>query len=189
MSKVYPCLDEGLKAFIQAQHVFFVATAPAGAGGHINVSPKGLDSLRVLGPTTLGYIDYVGSGVETIAHLRENGRIVIMLCAFEGSPRIVRLHGRGTVIEPQDAEFAPLAAAFERRAGERAIISIELSRISDSCGFGVPLYTYGGERPHLRSWATHRTADAIAAYQQGHNAQSIDGLSGLRWTEEPTHHE
>jgi hypothetical protein len=189
MSNVYPLLDDALRAFIAAQHVFFVATAPAGAGGHVNVSPKGLNGLRILGPTTLCYLDHVGSGVETIAHLRENGRIVIMLCAFEGSPRIVRLHGYGTVIEPQDAAFASLAAAFERRVGVRAIIHIELSRISDSCGFGVPLYTYCGERPHLSSWASHRTAEAIIAYQHDHNAHSIDGLDGLRWTEETAKHE
>ena len=183
MGKVYPLVDDGLKAFIEAQHVFFVATAPRDAGGHVNVSPKGLASFRILGPKTVCYVDYVGSGVETIAHLRENGRIVIMLCAFEGSPRIVRLHGRGTVIEPEDASFPPLAAAFEPHAGVRALVHVELSRISDSCGFGVPLFTYTGERPHLTSWTSHRTPDVIREYQKEHNARSIDGLPALRCTE------
>jgi hypothetical protein len=183
MSKIHPLLNDALRGFIDAQHVFFVATAPSGSDGHVNVSPKGLRSLRVLGPTALCYLDFVGSGVETIAHLRENGRIVIMFCAFEGAPRILRLHGRGTVIEPQEPEFAALAADFETQVGARAIIHIELTRISESCGFGVPLYSYTGERPHLVSWASHRTTESLAAYQRDHNARSIDGLAGLRWTE------
>jgi hypothetical protein len=179
MGKVYSCVDDSLRAFIEAQRMFFVATAPASAAGHVNVSPKGLDTFRVLGPTSVCYLDYVGSGVETIAHLRENGRIAIMFCAFEGSPRIVRLHGRGTVIEPSDGAFVPLAGLFPQSRGARAVIRIELTRVSDSCGFAVPLYSYQSDRPHLLSWVSHRTADAIAEYQGAHNTHSIDGLDAL----------
>src|SRR5262245_32572530 len=140
MGKLYAEIDERLRAFIEAQHVFFVATAPAGAGGHVNLSPKGLDTFRILGPSQIGYLDYVGSGAETIAHLRENGRIVVMLCAFEGAPRIVRLHGRGRVLEPQDPEFAALRPRFPAETPARALICVDLERIGDSCGYGVPLY-------------------------------------------------
>jgi hypothetical protein len=188
MSKVYPEIDERLTAFIAAQHMFFVATAPSSVEGHVNLSPKGLDTLRVADARTIYYLDFVGSGVETIAHLRENGRIVIMLCAFEGAPRIVRLHGRGTVVEPDDPEFAPLASAFGSTHGARAIVRVAVTRVSDSCGFAVPLFTYNGQRPHLVSWAKHRSADAIAAYQREHNACSVDGLPALGAMEdEPSH--
>src|ERR1700719_4371755 len=133
MGKVYAEIDANLRSFIEAQHVFFVGTAPLDESGHVNVSPKGLDTLRVIGPQTVVYLDYVGSGAETIAHLRENGRIVVMLCAFEGPPRIVRLHGTGEVLAPDDARFeAVLAAAdFEQPApaeARRAIVHIELNR-------------------------------------------------------------
>jgi len=145
------------------------------------VSPKALESLRVLGPTTLAYLDYVGSGVETIAHLRENRRIVIMLCAFEGSPRIVRLHGEGFAAEPQDDAFDALLAHFAPRCVVRSIIRVELKRISDSCGYGVPLYRYEGQRSQLEAWAEHKGDGAMLEYQREKNAHSIDGLAGLRW--------
>jgi hypothetical protein len=170
MGKLYSEIDEGLRAYIEAQHVFFVATAPSGGGGHINLSPKGLDSLRILGPKTVSYLDFVGSGVETIAHLRENGRIVLMFCSFDGPPRIVRLHGRGNVIEPQDTDFGALLSHFQLLPGTRAVIRVELERISDSCGYGVPLYQYEGQRGET----------GLAEYQRKNNAASIDGLPGLR---------
>src|SRR5262247_848157 len=137
MGKLYPEIDERLRAFIEAQHVFFVATAPSGASGHVNLSAKGLDTFRILGPSQVGYLDYVGSGAETIAHLRENGRITIMLCAFQGPPRIVRLYGRGDVLEPRDLEFAALRPSFPPEPAGRAIVRISITRIADSCGFGV----------------------------------------------------
>src|SRR5687767_2323749 len=143
MGKVYAEIDAALQDFIRAQHVFFVATAPLSAAAHINLSPKGLDTLRVLGPRTVVYLDYVGSGAETIAHLRENGRIVVMLCAFQGPPRIVRLHGRGEIVAPGDPRFDELAAGFdagpEHPEARRSVIVVEVSRIADSCGYGVPL--------------------------------------------------
>jgi hypothetical protein len=186
MGKLYGEIDERLRAFIEAQHLFFVATAPSGASGHLNLSPKGLDTLRILGPRQVGYLDHVGSGAETIAHLRENGRIVVMLCAFQGAPRIVRLHGRGGVLEPQDPGFAELRARFSADAPARALIRLDVERISDSCGYGVPLYEYVGERTQLDDWSARKGDTGRLAYQRKHNAKSIDGLPALRWTESDT---
>ena len=183
MGKLYPEIDARLRAFIEAQHLFFVATAPAGASGHMNLSPKGLDGLRILGPRQIAYLDWIGSGAETIAHLRENGRIVVMLCAIEGPPRIVRLHGRGRVLEPQDPGFAELRPHFSASAPTRALIAIDVERISDSCGYGVPRYAYVGERSQLEDWSDRKGPEALLTYQRKHNARSVDGLPALRWTE------
>jgi hypothetical protein len=182
MGKLYPEIDARLRAFIEAQHIFFVATSPLG-GGHVNLSPKGRDSLRILGPHEAAYLDFVGSGAETIAHLRENGRIVVMLCAFEGPPRIVRLHGRGRVLEPTDAGFAALRERFPPALAGRAVIAIDVERISDSCGYGVPLYSYTGERSHLEDWSDRKGPEGLRTYQRRNNARSVDGLPALRWTE------
>ena len=183
MGKLYDEIDARLRAFIEAQHLFFVATAPAGASGHVNLSPKGLDGFRILGPRQVAYLDHVGSGAETIAHLRENGRIVVMLCAFEGPPRVVRLHGRGRVLEPQDPAFAPLRARFKAGVPARAVIAIDVERISDSCGYGVPRYDYVADRTQLDDWSDRKGAEGLETYQRTHNAQSIDGLPALRWVE------
>ena len=180
MVKVYEEIDPGLRAFIEAQHVFFVATAPLDTSGHVNVSPKGLDTLRVIGPQTVAYVDYVGSGAETIAHLRENGRIVIMLCAFEGPPKILRLHGRGEVFEPQDSEYEQLRGLFPVFPSGRTIIRVSVHRISDSCGYGVPGYTYEGQRAQLPNWADRKGAQGLADYQEDKNRVSIDDLPALR---------
>jgi hypothetical protein len=185
VGKQFATLEPKLVDWIDRQRLFFVGTAPSD-DGHVNVSPKGpIGSLRVLGDTTIAYLDWVGSGVETIAHLRENGRIVVMLCAFEGPPRIVRLHGRGTVHEAGTARFAELAPAFgleDRRAAHRAVIVVELDRISDSCGYGVPLMRYEGERTQTVDWIEaqlRRSPAALDEYAREHNAESIDGLPGL----------
>ena len=183
MGKLYGGIDAALQSFIEAQHVFFVATAPLGTSGHVNVSPKGLNALRIFDPHTLGYLDFVGSGAETIAHLRENQRIVVMLCAFQGAPRIVRLHGYGEVIEPPDPEFARLRPLFAPATATRAIIRVAVDRISDSCGYGVPLFEFKGERPQLSNWAERKGEDGLTAYQKDKNHLSIDGLPALRWTE------
>lgn len=183
MGKLYPEIDQRLQSFIEAQRVLFVATAPSGGDGHVNCSPKGLDSFRVLGPTTVAYLDYVGSGIETAAHLRDNGRIVVMFCAFEGPPKILRLHGRGEVVEPDDPVFPSLLERFSPRAGVRAVVRIEVSRIGTSCGFGVPLYRYEGERTQLTDWAERKGADGLREYQRKNNARSIDALPGLRFAE------
>jgi hypothetical protein len=167
-----------LASWIRAQPMFFVATAPSGDDGHVNVSPKGLAGLAVLGPSRCAYLDLTGSGVETIAHVRANGRITIMFCAFEGAPRIVRLHGRGTV-HPLDSDgFAALASQFPDLPGKRAIIEIEVARISTSCGFGVPRMEIVGERDQLLQWSDRKGADGIDEYHRTRNATSIDGLPG-----------
>ena len=157
----------------------FVATAPLKPDGLINLSPKGLDTFAVLDDKTVAYLDMTGSGVETIAHLKENGRIVIMFCAFAGPPRIVRLHGRGRVVLPGDGDWEELAARFPPRPGARSIITVALDRVSDSCGFGVPFMGYEGERGQLTEWAGRKTEDELVEYQAKKNAYSIDGLPGL----------
>lgn len=181
MSKTYDRIDAALERFITAQRVFFVATAPLDANGHVNVSPKGLDSLRVLDAHTIAYLDYVGSGAETIAHLRENGRIVVMLCAFQGAPRTVRLHGRGEVLEPNDPDFRALRSRFPAEPAARAVIRIRVTRISDSCGYGVPLYAFERQRSQLADWASRKGEQGLADYQETKNRTSIDGLPALRW--------
>jgi hypothetical protein len=175
-------IDDRLRHFVEAQRMFFVATAPLAADGHVNVSPKGLDTLRIVSPTTVAYLDFVGSGAETIAHVRENGRIVIMVCAFNGSPRIVRLHGVGVIVEPHDPEYQRMRQLFPAHpAGGRAIVMVSVERISDSCGFGVPLYEFKGDRPQLPAWAERKGEAALAQYQRDKNATSIDGLPALEW--------
>ena len=180
MGRIYDTVDDDLAAWLHAQPVFFVGTAPGGTGGHVNVSPKGMaDTFRILGPRSVAYLDFIGSGIETVAHLRDNGRIVIMFCAFSGAPRIVRLHGRGQAILPGDADWEELAARFPPRHGARSIVTVELDRVSDSCGFGVPLMTYDAERTQLVEWADRKTEDELAEYRMKKNSSSIDGLPGL----------
>lgn len=172
-------ISDAQRAFIERQSIFFVATAPLAGDGHVNCSPKGLDTLRVLGSSALAYLDHAGSGVETIAHLRENGRIVVMVCAFDGPPKIVRCYGRGTVLEPDSAGFAELAPEFDVGPGTRAIIRIDVDRAVDSCGFGVPLMAFESERPQLRAWADRKGQTGIADYIRENNAESIDALPGM----------
>ena len=179
MGKTYDAIDDKLAAFLLRQHLFFVATAPNIGNGHVNLSPKGLDGFRVLTPTSVAYLDYPGSGVETIAHLRDNGRITLMFCAFEGPPKIVRLYGRGEVLRPGDADFAALVRLFPTMPGTRSVIRIHLDRVSDSCGYAVPTYRHTGARDQLIAWAERKGADGIADYQRQRNARSIDGLPGL----------
>jgi hypothetical protein len=172
-------IDDEARKFIEAQHIFFVASAPLDARGHVNLSPKGLDTFRILSPTTVAYLDFNGSGVESIAHLKENGRIVLMFCAFQGPPNIFRLYGHGRVIEPHEPEFAVLAESFPNHENVRSIIVVELTRIKDSCGYGVPLFKYEGEREHLQAWARNRGPERLKAYREEKNRQSIDGLPGV----------
>jgi hypothetical protein len=172
-------IDEGLAKIIQEQHVFFVATAPLDLRGNLNLSPKGIDSFRILEPRKIAYLDLIGSGVETIAHLRENGRIVLMFCKFQGTPNVVRLHGMGRVIEPNQPEFVSLSEKFPAYDSTRAIIVVDVTMISDSCGFGVPLMKYEGERTQLFSWAEKKGAEGLKMYKQEKNRRSIDGLPGL----------
>jgi hypothetical protein len=182
MGKRFDEIDDRLASWIRGQRLFFVATAPLAGGGHVNCSPRGRDSFVVLGPREVAWLDLTGSGIETIAHLRENGRIVVMFCAFDGPPRIVRIHGRGTVVEPGDPDFAVLRARFGAAAGVRAVIRVACQRISDSCGYGVPQYEARGDRPQLEQWAQRKGPEGVHAYQAEHNARSLDGLPGLRAT-------
>jgi hypothetical protein len=189
MGRVYERIDEHLREWIGRQALFFVGTAPLAGDGHVNVSPKGpIGSLRVLDDHTVAYLDVVGSGAETIAHLRENGRIVVMLCAFEGPPSILRLHGRGHVVTPDDPRFEELLerAAFEDPGApeaRRAIVVVDVARIADSCGYGVPLLSHEGQRPHMAAWAEKKLRvggpEAIDAYIAEKNSASIDGLPAL----------
>jgi hypothetical protein len=179
MGIIRTAIDDTTRRFIEAQHIFLVATAPLDAGGHLNISPKGLDSFRILSPTRVAYLDFNGSGVETIAHLKENGRIVLMFCAFEGPPNIFRLHGHGRAIEQHEPEFPRLAQNFPPYEHPRSIIVVELDRISDSCGYGVPLFEYKDERQQLELWARKRGVEGLKAYRQQKNRRSIDGLPGV----------
>jgi hypothetical protein len=167
MAKVFDEIDSKLRAWIARQHMFFVATAPSGAEGHVNVSPKGpIGSLRILDPLTVEYDDYIGSGAETGAHLRENSRICLMFCAFDGPPRIVRLHGSGELI----AHDAP------GDGGVRGVIRVAIDRVSDACGFGVPLMEVVGERPQRAAWLARHDEGSLLEYMQRKNSTSIDGL-------------
>jgi Pyridoxamine 5'-phosphate oxidase len=188
MGKVYEGIDDHQRAWIARQAMFFVGTAPLDGEGHVNVSPKGpIGSLRVLDDHTVAYLDIIGSGAETIAHLRENGRIVVMLCAFEGPPRILRLHGTGEIVLPEDARFDELAAAFDDQPAvaesRRAVILVDVARVADSCGYGVPLMSFEGLRPHSDKWAEKKLRtggdEAFAAYRQEKNEASIDGLPAV----------
>ncbi len=179
MGKVYPHLDGALQGFIEDQHMFFVASAPLAADGLVNLSPKGLDSFRVLTPSTVAFLDLGGSGIETLAHCKENGRIVFLFCAFEGPPRILRLYGTGEAIEPGHPEWNALLAEFPEYPHPRSIIRAELTRIADSCGFAVPLYEYQSQRDQLVRYNQTLGEEVLAEKRNEHNATSLDGLPGL----------
>lgn len=179
MGKEYTEISERLQEWIKQQHVFFVATAPLSADGLINCSPKGLDSLRILSPRTLSYVDVGGSGIETVAHLKENGRIVIMLCAFDGPPKIFRFYGTGSVVESHDDRFADLLAGFPGQPSARNIIEVSIERIIDSCGYGVPFYEFKKQRDSFDNYYGNKTDEDVAEYRKKRNATSLDGLPGL----------
>jgi hypothetical protein len=189
MAKVFDGVDERLERWINSQPLYFVGSAPLDADGHVNVSPKApIDTLKVLDPYHVAYLDFVGSGAETIAHVRENARIVIMLCAFQGPPRVVRLHGRAEVLIAGTAEFDAIAdqAGFAPPAvpeATRSIVHIELERVADSCGYGVPLMTVEATRPHFDAWAAKKVrvggSHALRKYQSENNTSSIDGLPAV----------
>ena len=178
MATAYDSISDDMRRFIDDQHVFFVATAPA-EGGHVNLSPKGRNAFRVLGPDRVAYLDLIGSGAETLAHLRQNGRITFMFCAFEGRPRIVRVYGAGRAHLPGDARFAELLPLFEERRGTRSIVEVEVDRTADSCGFSVPLMDYVEDRTTLDRWVDQKTDTELQAYRAKNNRLSIDGLPAL----------
>ena len=156
--------------------MFFTATAPLDPGGHINISPKGLDSFRVLSPTLVAYMDIIGSGNETSAHMLENGRITFMFCAFEGPPNILRLYGKGRTILQDNPEWELLSPHFTLRLATRQIIVAEIDKVQTSCGFGVPLYEYAGERDHADKWAESKGTEGLETYIREKNRVSLDGL-------------
>ncbi len=180
MGKIYEVIDERIKRWIAAQPVFFVATAPVSAAGHINCSPKDGKSIRVLDGRTLVYVDLIGSGVETLAHLRENGRIIIMMCAFAGAPVIMRFHGIGEALETDHPDFEVLKALFDAKRGVRSFIRIRVDRISDSCGFGVPEMEFKSHRKLLNNFYERKGEAKLTEYKLEYNSKSIDGLEGIR---------
>lgn len=177
MAKVFDCITEQLQNFIAAQHLFFVGSAPLSPDGHVNLSPKGLDCFRLLSPHQVAYLDLTGSGNETSAHLEENGRITLMFCAFQEPPSILRLYGRGKTILPTSPDWHDLYSLFPQIPGTRQIILVDVERVQTSCGFGVPLYEYKGQRQTLVNWADKKGEQGIKDYQQQKNVVSIDGLS------------
>jgi hypothetical protein len=179
MARQFAQIDDALAAWIRQQQMFFVATAPLSADGRVNCSPKGLDTLRILGPHEVAWLDLGGSGIETVAHLKENGRIVLMFCAFEGGPRILRLHGQGTAIERGHPDFDTLLAGFPPPPICRNLVHIKVQRISDSCGWGVPLYDYRGQRDEIARAVAGKTPEQLRAKAAKQNRHSIDGLDGL----------
>ncbi len=179
MGKTYDAIDPDLATWLGEQHVFFVSTAPLAADGLVNCSPKGMDTFRVLGPHEVAYLDLTGSGAETIAHLRENGRIVFMFCAMSGPPRIVRLHGTGEVLVAGTPAFERLRPRFPDTPGARAVIRATIRRVGDSCGYSIPRFQYTDERDGLVKWARNKGPDGLVAYRRERNATSIDGLPAL----------
>jgi hypothetical protein len=178
MGKVHQTIDERLRDFIERQHLFFVATAPLAGDGHVNLSPRGIPGTScVVEDRRFAWLDLTGSGSETIAHLRENGRITVMFCAFDGPPNIVRLHGRGRVVSIYDEEYAAWAPKFADLPGARAVIVVDVERISDSCGWGVPLMSYEGERELLQPYFERRGVEGSADYRRRKNRRSLDGLA------------
>ena len=178
MAKAFDHISPAIEQFIAQQHLFFVATAPSRGDGHVNVSPKGLNRVVVLSPTRVAYLDLTGSGAETIAHLRDNGRITLMFCAFEGAPNIVRIYGRGEAIPVGDPRAEPLLTHFERLAGARTVICIDVDRVSTSCGYGVPRYRHETDRDELLQWADRKGAE-LPEYWAKTNRVSVDGLPAL----------
>ncbi|MDH3193101.1 MAG: pyridoxamine 5'-phosphate oxidase family protein [Acidimicrobiia bacterium] len=172
-------ISDDTAEWISRQRLFFVATAPLGGSGHVNVSPKGLDTFSIIGPNQVAYLDLTGSGAETIAHLRENGRTTLMFCAFEGNPDIVRLYGRGRVIFPDDDAFAGLVVRFEFQPGIRSVILVDVEKVGTSCGYGVPLMDFVEDRDRLARWALAKGEDAMPSYWASKNSVSLDGLPAV----------
>lgn len=174
MAKFYNSISPELRSFIGAQQIFF--TASAAANSRINLSPKGMNTLRVLDEQTVAYLDATGSGNETAAHLKADGRLTIMLCSFDAAPRILRLFGRGRLVFPRDAAWAELRAHFDELPGERQIVVLDVESVQTSCGFGVPRYDFKCNRSALRDWAQSEGEAALAEYRRKNNRVSIDGL-------------
>lgn len=179
MGQTYAEIDDTMQSWLCAQPLWFVATAPLASDGLVNVSPRGQDTFSVLGPHRVGWVDYTGSGVETIAHLRENGRICLMFASFDRRPRVVRLHGQGRVVLPGQPEYLEVTSGHPAHPSTRAVVVVDVERISDSCGFGVPVMDLVDERDLLRLYAQKKGSEAMVAHRTEKNSHSIDGLPGL----------
>jgi predicted pyridoxine 5'-phosphate oxidase superfamily flavin-nucleotide-binding protein len=179
MGKTHTTITPDTASWIANQKMFFVATAPLSRDGHVNLSPKGLNTFRIIDDKTVAYLDLTGSGVETIAHLHENARITVMFCAFDGPPKIVRLYGTGEVLRKDESKYNELSALFTPHDAARSIIVVHIHRVSHSCGYGVPLYEFKSERDHVDKWTAAKGVDGVAAYQKEKNAVSIDGLKAI----------
>ncbi len=174
MAKFYDRITTELQTFIEAQHIFFVASAPN--EGRVNLSPKGMDALRVINESEIAYLDLTGSGNETAAHLLQNSRITVMLCSFTEKPLILRLYGQGEPIRPRDAAWQEYLSLFPAIAGTRQIVRVKVESVQTSCGFAVPFYEFLGDRQVLKEWAEKKGEEGIYAYWQEKNQKSIDGL-------------
>lgn len=176
MARFFPTLLPVHQEFVAKQHLFFVATAPLDPGGHVNLSPKGLDTFRVISDTRVAYLDFIGSGNETSAHTLENGRITLMFCAFEGPPNILRIYGKGRAVLPNSPEWGELTGLFSQYPNIRQVMVIDVQEVATSCGYGVPLYTYVGERRIMKDWADRKGAEGMREYILEKNLKSLDGL-------------
>jgi hypothetical protein len=177
MARQFPCIGPEHRAFILSQHIFFTASAAPGA--RVNLSPREIGALRVLGENAVAYLDQTGSGNETAAHLRADGRLTIMLCAFQGPPLILRLYGQGRALPRGGAGYAALleeAFGGQEPLGARQIVRLEVDLVQTSCGFGVPLFGHQGDRPNLERWARAKGEEGLVTYRREKNARSIDGL-------------
>lgn len=176
MGKFHDSISAQHRAFIEKQHIFFVGSAPLSGEGHVNVSPKGLDCFKVLSPNRVAYMDLISSGNETSAHTLENGRITFMFCSFEKTPLILRLYGKGYTVLPETAEWSALTDLFTIYPSTRQLIVADISSVQTSCGFGVPLYEYAGERDIHFEWANQKGAEGLQQYMEEKNMYSLDGL-------------
>ncbi len=179
MGRSYDAIPDDLATWMADQPIWFVASAPLSPDGHVNVSPKGGDGFRVVDASTVAYLDLTGSGAETIAHLRENGRLTIMFCSFGPTPNIVRLYGTGEAVLPDHADFDALAARFDHHPGARAVVRLAVSRVTSSCGYTVPVMDLAGPRTVLDEWTDRKSPEELVAYRAQKNATSIDGLPAL----------
>ena len=176
MGKFSDAIQPAHREFIGKQHLFFVGTAPLSAEGHINISPKGMDTFRLLSDNKVAYLDVIGSGNETSAHTLENGRITFMFCSFQGPPNILRLYGKGYAVLPGSAAWDQYAPLFPHFSNVRQIMMADIHLVQTSCGYGIPLYDYVGEREIMAVWAEKKGEDGLKAYIQEKNLSSIDGL-------------
>lgn len=184
MGKFHEQITTAIQTFIDGQHIFFVASAPLDANGHVNVSPKGLDCFRVLSPTRVAYMDLISSGNETSAHTLENGRITFMFCSFEKVPNILRLYGKAVTVLPQDAQWQELAKHFTIYPSTRQLIVADISKIQTSCGFGVPQFQYLGERDIHFEWAANKGTEGLEEYKKDNNMVSLDGLNTALYSQQ-----